>query len=206
MRDAYSRPVGALAPPSDTGDVDLALRAGRGDHEAFERLVASWWDRLGRVCAALAGYDGALAEELAGDVLVRLYLGLPRYRGDASFGSFAYRICRNAAADHWRKIARERRRFSGPRPRQSEPIDPAPGPEETWLREEEAQAIRRAMLRLRPQDRALLHLAEGEGLGGVELARIFGIAPGTVKSRLHRLRKRLGALIKEEGHDACPRR
>jgi RNA polymerase sigma-70 factor (ECF subfamily) len=182
---------------SELDDGELALRAGRGDRDAFEALIARWWKRLSRLCAAACAYDAVAADELASDVLVRIYLALPRFRGDASFGSFAWRICRNAATDAWRRRGRERRqraRFHGL-------VDPQAGPEENFLRIEELSSLKAAMLRLAPADRALVHLAETEGLGGAELARIFEVAPGTIKSRLFRIRRKLAVYIGEVDRD-----
>lgn len=218
MRDASSETGGGrrgAGPDGSDMDRALALRAGAGDEAAFEALVSRWWVRIGRLCAAHAGYDSQVADELAGDVLLRLYLGLPRYRGDSAFGTWLWGVAARAAADWRRKTWRERRRLV-PLARLSwsrtagdpdgeehrEPVDPSLGPEAELLRGEEVEAVKRAMSRLSPQERGLVHLAEVEGLCGRELSIALGLPEGTVKSRLHRARRKLGRLLEEDGHEA----
>jgi len=179
-------------------DEELAARAGRGDERAFELLVARWWDRMGRYAAAAVGGDPALAEEAAQDALYRLYAGLPRYRGEAAFGTLVYGICRNAAVDALRRRLRERRREAGP---PEAVLSPYPGPEASLLRESEAAAMRRAMGRMSEEERSLVYLKEVEGLRVSELSRILGAPEGTVKGRLSRARKRLRDLLEEDGYD-----
>jgi len=187
-------------------DEDLAVRAGEGDERSFELLVARWWDRMGRFAAAAVAGDGELAEEAAQDALYRLYSSLPRYRGDSAFGSFAYRICRNAAVDALRRRVRERRSRAGAQgPAEAVVAEaggysPYLGPEERLVRESEAEAMRRAMSRMPEGWRSLVYLKEVEGLRVSELARIFGLPEGTVKSRLSRARDALRSLLEEDGY------
>lgn len=58
-------------------------------------------------------------------------------------------------------------------------------------------ALREAFTRLRPQERDVLTLCIIEGLGAKEAGTALGIADGTVKSRLHRAKSRLGALYSQ---------
>lgn len=188
---------------ADLDDGALAKAAGRGDREAFELLAARWWDRLRRLAASTAGLDPVRAEEAAEDALVRIYEALPRFRGEASFGTFAYRVCCRAAADAQRRLCRERRRMAqaADPPDPLELVDPSRGPEEESLRAAELESLGRALGALAPEERSLVHLYEAEGLGVEELSAVFKVAPGTIKSRLFRARAKLGRVLKEEGYD-----
>mgnify|MGYP001601490421 FL=1 len=55
---------------------------------------------------------------------------------------------------------------------------------------EELDALRHALSRLRPADRALLALAQ-EGRSQAEMAKITGTSVVVIKARLHRARERL---------------
>jgi RNA polymerase sigma-70 factor, ECF subfamily len=58
-------------------------------------------------------------------------------------------------------------------------------------------SMREALRRLAPEDRALLHLRYGEDLSQPEVARRLALPEGTVKVRLHRVRKRLRQALEE---------
>lgn len=69
-----------------------------------------------------------------------------------------------------------------------------------------ASALREAFTRLRPPERDVLTLCIVEGLGAKAAGAALGIADGTVKSRLHRAKSRLGTLysriVQEQQPDA----
>lgn len=188
-------------------DEALAARAGRGDAQAFELLASRWWARLGRLAATGTGLDPLEAEEVAQDALIRIHRALPGYRGDSSFSTFAWRICRNASCDALRRLSRRRRRMAEAAPRPGAELDllaglpdPGRGPEEILEKGAELAALSRLLAGLSPEERVLLHLHEAEGIDIAQLSRIFGVAEGTVKSRLSRLRARLAARLEEEGY------
>jgi RNA polymerase sigma-70 factor (ECF subfamily) len=189
---------------------ELIGAAASGEHAAFESLARLWWARIGKFCAASLGFDVRLAEEASQDALLGLYKALPKFRKEAAFSTFVYRICRNASIDLLRRRARDRARFV--------PLSQAgedggeegagrfgsaltfPGPEDEFLRKEAYRELLSAMAGLKPDERALVYLKEVEGLGLRELSAIFRIPEGTVKSRLSRIRARLASKLKEEGH------
>ncbi|MDP9848585.1 RNA polymerase sigma factor [Streptosporangium lutulentum] len=67
--------------------------------------------------------------------------------------------------------------------------------------EEDPHGIRRAFMRLRPDDRELLSLISWEGLSGEEVAKVLGCSHGAVRLRLHRARKRLARELDAAGLD-----
>ncbi len=189
-------------------DDELVSAAAAGDRSAFEILARRWWARIGKFCAAAVGFDERMAEDAAQDALLRLYQALPRFREDSSFGTFVYRICRNASIDLIRRTVRERKRTI-PLPEEKDLADTSggfgaamvlPGPEDEFLRKEADHALVRAMARLKVDERALVYLKDAEGLGTRELAGVFSLPEGTVKSRLSRIRAKLADMLKEEDH------
>jgi RNA polymerase sigma factor (sigma-70 family) len=60
-----------------------------------------------------------------------------------------------------------------------------------------SSAVREAFAQLNPRERDVLTLCVIEGLGAREAGIALGVAEGTVKSRLHRAKLRLGALFGE---------
>lgn len=185
-------------------DGELAIRAASGDRAAFEILADRWWGRMGAYAAAAAAGDAEIAEEAAQDALCRLYRSLPRFRGDCAFGTFVYRICRNAAIDALRRRSRERSRRAELPAESGDRALPGrfPGPQEALDANEGAQALRRALEKLKEDERSLVYLKEMAGMEVAELARIFGLPVGTVKSRLFRAREALKKILEEDGYVA----
>ena len=73
-----------------------------------------------------------------------------------------------------------------------------PGPEDLVERALDARHLDRAWLRLDREQRALLALHDVEGHSLTEITEITGVKEGTLKSRLHRARVRLGKLLRHE--------
>jgi RNA polymerase sigma-70 factor (ECF subfamily) len=95
-----------------TDDTTLALAAAGGDAHAFTTLIERQYDRLFRLCFRLTGSQ-AEAEDLTQDVCAALPAKLQSYRGDASFTTWAYRLCVNAAHDRRRRAATHAKAASG---------------------------------------------------------------------------------------------
>jgi len=95
-----------------TDDDTLALAAAGGDAGAFETLIAGQYDRLFRLCFRLTGSQ-AEAEDLTQDICAALPAKLRSFRGDASFTTWVYRLCVNAAHDRRRRAVTHARAASG---------------------------------------------------------------------------------------------
>ena len=190
-----------MVPKNTDPDRELLAQAGAGNKAAFEALARKWWDRIARFAIAATAGDAVLAEEVAQDTLLRLYTSLPRFRGDASFGTFVYRVCRNAAADAIRRRQRDRRRIAPLSEAKDELVGNYRDPEAESIRASEREVILAALEALGEDERALLVLKEGEELSVSELGRIFGLAEGTVKSRLSRTRAKLRILLEEADYE-----
>ena len=83
----------------------LALDAAAGDGKAFAALLDRHYDRFYRLAWRLVG-NRADAEDVAQDVCVKLATAIRSFRGDCEFGTWAWRIAYNAAADRLRFRAR----------------------------------------------------------------------------------------------------
>ena len=64
---------------------------------------------------------------------------------------------------------------------------------------DERLSVRRALSGLAPQDRLIAHLRYGEDLAQPRIADLLGMPEGTVKVRLHRIRKRLAPELADAG-------
>ena len=128
---------------------------------------------VGRICGAVA-LDAA--EDATQEALVAIFRNLPSLRDAIALRAWARRIA-----------VREALRAAGHR--RSVPVDPATL--ESALAAPEPTAgvdVRSVLASLDPVHRAVLVLRHLDGLGEEEMAAVLDVAPGTVKSRLHRAR------------------
>ncbi len=179
-----------------SSEEELIRSARDGDEEAFAELVMTHADR---VYGALRrfGLDASEADEVAQEVFVRAWRGLPRFEGRSRFSTWLYRIAFNEAQ---RKLARRPPpRAEGAPDRDdtiaSLPESPHLGPEAQTLDREFATTLERALQQLPVDWRAAVVLRDIEGLSTEEAAEIAGIGEAAFKSRLHRGRMRLRVLL-----------
>jgi RNA polymerase sigma-70 factor (ECF subfamily) len=182
-------PRGATA--ERVGDIDPAVvaRARGGDHQAFRALV-SHYDRGLRALAYRLLGDAQQMDDVLQDVYVKAYRGMATFRGDASPGTWLYRVTYNACLDQLRRSKRaDVVPLDGLADRASADADPG---DRAAMRSNLADAL----AALSPEQRAAVLLVDAEGFDHAAAARILGVAEGTVHSRLSRahalLRERLG--------------
>ena len=152
-----------------------------------------------RVYGALRrfGLDANEADEVAQEVFVRAWRGLGRFEERARFSTWLYRIAFNEAQ---RRLARRPPRRAEPDPDRDDPIaalseSPELGPEARTLDREFEQTLERALSQLPADWRAAVVLRDVEGLSTEEAAEIVGVGQAAFKSRLHRGRMHLRALL-----------
>ncbi len=152
-----------------------------------------------RTLARLIGRTDAL-DDLAQDVFLRLYRALPSFRGEALVGTYLYRIAVNVAQDEWKRRQRvDRQHISLSQPH---------GNEEGWTWEErlehpDANALEQLeqaefqklveahLMRLSQVERAVLVLYHQEERSYEQIAAALQLPIGTVRTHLHRGRKKL---------------
>jgi RNA polymerase sigma-70 factor (ECF subfamily) len=147
------------------------------------------------VAYKLLGGDRHRMDDVMQEAYVRAFRSLHGFRRDAEVGTWLYRIVTNACIDELRR--------GGRRP---QPVDVT---EHAWARADTgpgpdrvvgaADAVLRALRTLPDDQRATVVLVDGEGVDNVTAARILGVAPGTVASRLSRARAALRRELGEEG-------
>ena len=173
-----------------------------GDVEAFAAVVNAC---QGLIAADLARRLPAQdVPEVAQDVFLRAFRSLPSYRREAPFRIWILRIARHAAMDFWRRKYRRRdQAFSE--------LDEA-GLRRVETSQQEILAERRkdqdaraaarewldaALVRLSPDDRAVITLVELEECSMEDAARRLGCGLSAVKVRAFRARRRLKRILEE---------
>lgn len=163
----------------------------RGEAAAFEALYRRHKDALYRYLLRGASSPDAAAE-LFQDVWKNVIQARLRYRPDAPFGAYLYKLAHNRLMDH----------FRAQRPTSEVPEDLA-GPESerpdaTVARRAEAQRLLDALARLPAEQREVIVLREERDLTLEQIAQVQGVGRETVKSRLRYALAKLREVIGDD--------
>jgi len=169
--------------------VDAVRRGAPGSREAVYHRYKR------RVFALAMRIVGAVdAEEVAQEAFIRVFRGLPKFRGDAALGTWIYRLAVNAALSH------RSRRANAPAVPAEEGgperlVAVAPEARDLALRKQ----LERALAALPVGYRTVIVLHDVEGLEHEEVAAILGCHVGTSKSQLHKARAKLREALAQQG-------
>ncbi|BEG99541.1 RNA polymerase sigma factor [Bacteroides sedimenti] len=136
------------------------------------------------------------AEELTQDSFVKAYRKLDTYKGDCSFSTWLYRIAYNTAISATRKQKKELSVID------EQIIDNISDDEADEIlcssdNEERIKKMEWALTQLNANERVLITLFYNENKSVDELASIFRLTPTNIKVKLHRIRKKICALINQ---------
>jgi RNA polymerase sigma-70 factor (ECF subfamily) len=136
------------------------------------------------------------AEELAQDVFLKVFRHLGGFKGDSSFSTWIYRIAYNTAISYTRKkkqewLAIEEAMIANIT---EEEIADALGQTDS---SGQMELLDKALAQLPPDERTMILLFYTEGKSIDEMASITGFSVSNVKTKLHRIRKKLFVLMKE---------
>jgi RNA polymerase sigma-70 factor (ECF subfamily) len=172
-----------------TDQAELVAAAQDGDRSAFETLVRATYQDAYTLAYRLTG-DEEDARDVVQDAYLRAYRGLRRFRGDAQFTTWLYRIVANCATTSLSKRSRHRHDdlseetgVADERP-ESDPVVMA---EAGSLRDR----VSAALDDLPPRLRAVVVLRDVYDLPHEAIAAELGITEAAAKVRLHRARKKL---------------
>lgn len=167
----------------------LVVAARDGDQRAFDALVRATYADTYTLAFRLVG-DEEDARDVVQDAYLRAYRGLKRFRGDAQFSTWMYRITANCAATHLGKRSRHRHdelTEDAPVADERPDIDPAFRADTSDLRGRLHDALRE----LPPRLRAVVVLRDVYDLPHEAIAAELGISESAAKVRLHRARRKL---------------
>lgn len=176
-----------MRPLAHLDDQECVLRAQRGEGRAFSELVTRYQDRVYRFLLRLTrSQDDAL--DLTQDTFMRAYQGIDRWRPDALFRTWLFRIARNVAFD---RLRRDKRVEFVELDEELDVADPAAGPEAVVETAQRYRLLEASLERLPAEHREILLLREIEEMSYDDIAQVLDLHIGTVKSRLARARAAL---------------
>ena len=196
----------APAPQTPAADADALLvqRAVQGDQHAYELLVIKYQRRIERLIARMVR-DADAVEDIAQETFIRAWRALPKFRGEAQFYTWLYRIAVNTAkkalmerkrdplvSEHAFRAADDENETS----RSENELTTGETPEALLASKEIAAAVNSAMDALPTELRQAISLREIEGLSYEEIAEMMNCPIGTVRSRIFRAREAISARVR----------
>ena len=181
-------------------EAELIGAAQRGDRGAFDELVRRTFVDTFTLARRLTGNEED-ARDVVQEAYLRAWRAIGKFRGEAQFSTWMYRITANAAATHVRKRKRHRTESIED---VVEPADIRPDfqPASAAVSADSLRRIGAALDELPPKLRALVVLKDVYGLPHDAIAEELGISVPAAKVRLHRARRKLRDLLYEEGAEA----
>lgn len=165
----------------------LVLRAQAGDEAAYGRLVGQYQSRLYNFVRSMVRNE-QLAEDITQESFVKAWFSLGKLQNTASFKSWLFRIANNNTLDYLRR-------------KRLQVVDTDDAVRETYVDERNPEAkavaqarslhIRRALDKLKPDQKSILVMCDLQGLSYQEIAEALSIPFGTVQSRIFYARKKL---------------
>ena len=210
-------PPPAADPLEALDDGELVERARRGDRPALETLLRRHHRRIHLLCHRLCRERGD-AEDATQNALLAIVRGLPGYDGSAAFTTWSHRVTSNACLDELRRRSRrpvpldhsgapgggddvaspdgEGRWSSNAVGSRSDGMDADPA--DRAVGAERRTQLHRALAELPEEFRVPVVLRDVAELDYAEIAELLDLAPGTVRSRISRGRRKLAELLRAE--------
>lgn len=191
----------APADPTDARervlDEWLVLSAQAGDGQALGQLLGRWRSAWLRHAARVTG-DPDLALDAVQEAALAMARSIRRLHDPARFRGWSYRLVTNKSTDIIRTRQRDRRLLHSAADADAARDDfDAEDSGAAAEAHEDQQRVRDAVAVLSDEHRIVVELHYGDGLTVREIGEALGIAPGTVKSRLHHARETLRAALEE---------
>ena len=174
----------------EPSDHDLMARTARGDGRAFRMLAQRHAGCSLSLARRMLGNE-ALAEEIVQDALLRVWTNAPRWRPQAAFRTWLYRVVVNLC------LNARRRAPDLPLDAVGDVADPAPDAETQLETRERDQALAAAIEALPPRQRAAVVLTYQEGLGNAEVAAVLDTSVSSVETLLVRAKRTLRIALAE---------
>ena len=180
----------------------LVRRLRERDEAAFREMLELYQNKIYNLLYRMLGSQEE-AEDQAQEVFILVFKRVHQFRGDSKFSTWLYRVAINHCNNRLKILIRRRKNEAQGIAEESVQFaeSPAKGPDRLLEGVEKQRLVQGAIAQLEDEHRSVLVLRDIEELPYEEIAQILELAPGTVKSRLHRarlaLRAKLAKVMKE---------
>ena len=179
-------------------DQKLVERVWAGEREAFARLIDRYKTRVLHTAFRMLR-NREDAEEAAQDTFVRAYRGLAKFRAEASFSTWIYKICYHVCLSYLERKKLPRAQIE---PEELLSLPDWATPETTLETQAQGKAVEAVLDGLPQHFRTVLILYHAQQLSYQEISEVMELPVNTVKTHLHRgralLRERILQTLPEE--------
>jgi RNA polymerase sigma-70 factor (ECF subfamily) len=182
-----------------TEEQALVERFRQGDDSVFDRIVAQHAAEIAALANRLLGWPGDV-DDVVQEVFVAAWVGLKKFRGEASLRTWLFTITVNKCRRH---RLRRLRRLRAVTLDAAEALESRErGGDRAVMDQETFARVRRAIQMLPQKYREIVALRYLQGLEAEEICQLLGITANAMQVRLNRARKRLkeqlGDLLEEK--------
>ncbi len=135
------------------------------------------------------------ASDITQDIFIKIYNNIDKFNENYNLSSWIMRISKNHCIDYWRKNKKNSSRITF----EEDLAVENESPEDELIKKSEIENLRKILLRLKPESRALIIFRDINNHSYQEISEFLDIPIGTVKSRINRARIQLAGLYKN-GH------
>lgn len=168
-------------------DEELVARSMGGDQDSFNQLILRWERPIYALAYRTIGREED-ARDVCQETFLRAFRALPKFRREAKFSSWLYRITLNLCRD-WARRQRRTPVVQAPEDvdliEMAAAAEPSESIEDLVSRKDLTERVERAMARLPEEQRTAIVLKEYHGLTFQEIADLQGCPLSTVKTRLY---------------------
>lgn len=184
-------------------ELQIIKKVQRGDADAFGELVTKHQKFVYNLALKMLGSPED-AEDAAQEAFIKAYRSIGSFRGESKFSVWLYKLTNNVCLDMLRKRRENTVSLSAADEdggdTEIEIADERYSPDEVYEKKEMHEAIQKGLDALGEEFRSVLVLREVSGMSYDEIAKALGLDPGTVKSRIFRARKKLCAILTDDGN------
>lgn len=160
-----------------------------GDENACQRILNLYKGRIfSYVYRMVRNYHDA--EDITFDTFIKCFKSLDRFDRKRSFSTWLFTIAHNVTIDFFRKNKQEYEYFDERHAVSDDFV-------QEYEKKKKLEKIEEAIAKLPPMDREIVILFHREEYSYQEISEILDIPTSTIKTRLHRARKKLRELVRE---------
>jgi RNA polymerase sigma-70 factor (ECF subfamily) len=171
-------------------DINLIKKCVDGDLKSFDQLISRYErNAFAMALRYLGNYDDA--SDVTQEALIKVYKNISKFRFEASFTTWLYRIVINTAKDFLKKKNREKVVSIDETQKEFKDENKDQNPQEHTERQEVKSEVHRALDKISENYRMVIVLKDIQGFTYDQISEMLEIPIGTVRSRISRGRVEL---------------